>query len=251
MQHLIPFDFGGRAVRVVKDEKGEPLFVGKDVCQVLGYVNHNDALNKHCRGVAKRYPIADNLGRSQDMRVLSEPDVLRLIVGCALPAAEAFERWVFEEVLPAIRRTGSYSAPIVQEGGAAQAFSLLPKAVEAAMALGLDKNAAALSADQAVFKLTGASPMKLLGVTHLVAEQQELFFTPSELGARRGMSGRKLNMLLAEAGLQAKENDVWSPLPPAAGLYRVLDTGKRHSGGSPVLQVKWSEKALAMIGKAA
>ncbi|MBO1361920.1 hypothetical protein J2D73_19235, partial [Acetobacter sacchari] len=50
------------------------------------------------------------LGRQQVARVLSEPDVLRLIVGSKLPAAERFERWVFEEVLPSIRKTGGYIA---------------------------------------------------------------------------------------------------------------------------------------------
>ena len=46
---------------------GEPWFVGKDVAESLGYANTNDALNKHCRGVAKRYPIIDSLGRTQEM----------------------------------------------------------------------------------------------------------------------------------------------------------------------------------------
>jgi prophage antirepressor-like protein len=106
---LMPFHFDGRQIRVVTDENGEPLFVGKDVCEALGYANAADALKSHCRGVARRYPIADALGRTQETRVLAEPDVLRLIVNCSLPAAEPFERLVFEEILPTIRRTGSYS----------------------------------------------------------------------------------------------------------------------------------------------
>ena len=94
-----------------KSECGEPGFVGKDVCDRLGYANHNDAIGKHCRGVAIRYPIPDALGRDQDTRILTEPDVLRLIVSSSLPDAQEFERWVFEEVLPSIRRTGQYVAP--------------------------------------------------------------------------------------------------------------------------------------------
>ncbi len=106
--NLISYSFKDRPVRVVTDEHGEPWFVGKDVCELLGYTNQNDAMNRHCKGVVKRYPLA-TAGGTQEMRVLSEPDTLRLIVNSQLPAAQEFERWVFEDVLPSIRRTGSYS----------------------------------------------------------------------------------------------------------------------------------------------
>ena len=117
MNAITPFKFQDSVeVRTVTDDGGEVLFVGKDVCKALGYSNHNDAMNDHCRGVAKRYPILDSLGRTQEARVLTEADVLRLIVNSKLPAAEAFERWVFEEVLPSIRKTGSYTAPSAPTG---------------------------------------------------------------------------------------------------------------------------------------
>ena len=102
--------FEGMSVRIVMID-GEPWFVGKDVAERLGYTNPAKAMGDHCRGVTKRYPIVDALGRQQDARILSEPDVLRLIIGSKLPAAERFERWVFEEVLPAIRKTGAYGKP--------------------------------------------------------------------------------------------------------------------------------------------
>ena len=65
-------------VRTVTDDSGEVLFVGKDVCKALGYSNHNDAMNDHCKGVAKRYPL-QTAGGKQDARVLTEADVLRQI----------------------------------------------------------------------------------------------------------------------------------------------------------------------------
>ena len=116
MTAITPFKFKNKEVRTIIDERGEALFVGKDVCDNLAYSNHNDAMNDHCRGVAKRYPIPDSLGRLQPTRVLTEADVLRLVVNSTLPAAEEFERWVFEEVLPSIRKTGSYTAPQAQQG---------------------------------------------------------------------------------------------------------------------------------------
>lgn len=105
--NIIPFNSGEFSIRAVEID-GEPWFVGKDVCEALGYVNPADAISKHCKGVAKRYPLQTG-GGSQDVRVLAEPDVLRLIVKSSLPGAEKFERWVFEEVLPSIRKTGRYS----------------------------------------------------------------------------------------------------------------------------------------------
>ncbi len=106
MTDIVPFDFEGAAVRVV-EIGGEPWFVGKDVADRLGYTNPAKAMADHCKGVTKRYPLP-TAGGMQEIRIISEPDVLRLIVGSRLPAAERFERWVFEEVLPAIRRTGGY-----------------------------------------------------------------------------------------------------------------------------------------------
>jgi len=109
MSDLNVFAFDSQAVRVVMVD-GEPWFVGKDVACVLGYANHADAISKHCKGVAKRYPL-QTTGGLQEVRIISEPDMMRLIVGSKLPAAERFERCVFEEVLPSIRKTGRYEVP--------------------------------------------------------------------------------------------------------------------------------------------
>ena len=97
---------------------GEPWFVGKDVCDVLGYANANKAMGDHCKGVTERYPLQTK-GGVQEHSIINEPDMMRLIVNSALPAAERFDAWVFEDVLPTIRKTGSYSlAPAADENTA-------------------------------------------------------------------------------------------------------------------------------------
>jgi prophage antirepressor-like protein len=133
---------------------GQPLFVGKDVCDVLGYVNHNDAMSKHCKGVAIRYPIPDSLNRIRETRVLPEPDVLRLIVKSTLPDAERFERWVFETVLPTIRRTGAYSATPAIPQTLAQALRLAADQAERIEAQQLQIAEQAVSVD-ALNRLAG------------------------------------------------------------------------------------------------
>ena len=122
MSDLNVFAFDSQAVRVVMVD-GEPWFVGKDVAEVLGYTNHNKALGDHCKGVTKRYPL-QTPGGLQEVRIISEPDMLRLIVGSKLPAAERFERWVFEEVLPSIRKTGAYVDPAAPGAMGAQAHPM-------------------------------------------------------------------------------------------------------------------------------
>ena len=111
MTGITCYNFNGADVRTIVLPNGEPGFVGKDVAERLGYADTSDAIKRHCRGSVIRLPIPDALGRLQSTRILTEPDVLRLIVSSTLPEAEAFERWVFEEVLPSIRRTGQYVAP--------------------------------------------------------------------------------------------------------------------------------------------
>lgn len=90
------------------EEDGQVLFCGKDVAKALGYKDTTNAMKRHCRGVVKRHPITDSLGRTQEAVFITEPDLYRLITHSKLQTAERFERWVFEEALPAILRTGGY-----------------------------------------------------------------------------------------------------------------------------------------------
>ena len=107
---VTPFVFpgDGKAIRSLILPNGEPGFVGKDVAERLGYADTVNAIKQHCKGVAIYHPLP-TAGGLQDVRILTEPDVLRLIVSSNLPAAQEFERWVFEDVLPSIRRTGGYT----------------------------------------------------------------------------------------------------------------------------------------------
>lgn len=93
------------------EENGVIEFCGKDVAAALGYKDTNDAMKRHCNGAVKRRPIVDSLGRTQEARFITEPDLYRLITHSKLPSAQKFESWVFEEVLPSIRKHGGYLTP--------------------------------------------------------------------------------------------------------------------------------------------
>ena len=89
---------------------GKPYFVGADVAKALGYSNPRKAILDHCKGVTKRdTPTSSGV---QLMSYINEGDLYRLIMKSKLPSAEKFESWVMDEVLPTIRKTGSYQKPL-------------------------------------------------------------------------------------------------------------------------------------------
>lgn len=85
---------------------GKPYFVANDVAKSLGYKRPADAVTAHCKGSVKHRYLTE--GGEQEVKVIPEGDVYRLISRSKLPSAEKFERWVFDEVLPSIRKNGGY-----------------------------------------------------------------------------------------------------------------------------------------------
>ena len=106
---LSTFNFHNSPIRTITDPKGEIWFCGTDVCNILGYQNSRKALQDHCKeaGVTKRY--TPTTSGNQEITFINEPNLYRLIIKSRKPEAERVEAWVFEEVLPQIRKTGSYS----------------------------------------------------------------------------------------------------------------------------------------------
>ena len=108
-------------VRII-EEDGRVLFCGKDVAKALGYENPRDAIRRHCRGVVKRDGVSKTTNQHgvtteqvTQMSFIPEGDLYRMITHSKLPAAERFEKWVFDEVLPTIRKTGGYGQPVDME----------------------------------------------------------------------------------------------------------------------------------------
>ena len=91
---------------------GKQLFCAADIAAALGYSNTRDAIARHCRYVVKHdIPHPQNAEKNISMNMISEGDVYRLITHSQLPSAEQFELWVFDEVLPSIRKHGAYATP--------------------------------------------------------------------------------------------------------------------------------------------
>lgn len=115
MSNITPFDFDGHPIRVVTDDNGEPWFAANEVCEVLGFVNPRDAVARHVDDddVGKHDTLT--AGGRQRTTHINESGMYALIFGSTKPEAKRFKRWVTSEVLPSIRRTGSYTGPAAQQ----------------------------------------------------------------------------------------------------------------------------------------
>ena len=103
-------EFG--SIRVI-EQNGNYLFCGKDIAKALGYQRTADAISAHCKGVCV-LP-TPSAGGVQNTKFITEGDIYRLIAHSKLPSAERFERWVFDEILPSIRKHGAYMTEDVLE----------------------------------------------------------------------------------------------------------------------------------------
>lgn len=98
------FDFKGASLRTLTDEAGEPWFVAKDVCDILGHSNVSMALDRLDDDERSKF----NLGRQGETNIVNEAGLYSLVLGSRKPEAHEFKRWVTHEVLPQIRKTGGY-----------------------------------------------------------------------------------------------------------------------------------------------
>lgn len=87
-------------------EDGKTLFCAKDVATALGYKDTINAIKQHCKGVVKRHLLTE--GGNQLANFIPEGDIYRLVARSELPGADTFERWIFDEVIPSIRKNGGY-----------------------------------------------------------------------------------------------------------------------------------------------
>lgn len=101
-------EFG--TIRTIEKD-GEPWFVGKDVASALGYTDSFGALKKHVEEEDKLVCQIDSAGQKRDVTIINESGLYSLVLSSKLPTAKQFKRWVTSEVIPSIRKTGSYSVP--------------------------------------------------------------------------------------------------------------------------------------------
>jgi len=262
MPSLIPFQFESREIRVVMLDDG-PWWVASDVCAVLEISNTSQALSRldddECKSLKNNSlclnegVINQALNENQDVSLINEPGLYSLILSSRKPEAKAFKRWITHEVIPSIRKTGSYSAtntpaaPSIRAERELQA--LARETMRTLKTFGIVGNAAVISTDNYCRNLCGRSLLAALDATHLLADPRGRTYTPTELGkmCTPPLSAIKLNFELERAGLQKRDMGEWMPTDKATHLCEWLDTGKRHSSGAPVKQLRWFKQVLGHL----
>ena len=232
-------EFG--SVRVIM-QGGEPWFVASDVAKALGYERPNDAVNTHCKKVNK-FSYGESPRGAQPYNIIPESDVYRLIMRSKLPSAERFQDWVVEEVLPSIRKTGSYSmAPASTPG--VRPLRDIAAIYEAA---GIHGNQLALALDKFYKAESGMSALGAAGI-ELKEPKQDVHCNATQLGELMGgVKARTVNKRLAAAGLQESTPAGWRPTEFGKQYSVLLDTGKKTGNGTPVTQLKWYPTVLDII----
>lgn len=106
---IIPFDFEGNNFRSIKDQNDNPLFVGKDACNILGIQYYRDALSRldNDEKTTCRLKL-DGWNQARDITLINESGLYSLIMKSNKPIAKKFKRWITHEVLPSIRKYGTY-----------------------------------------------------------------------------------------------------------------------------------------------
>ena len=177
-------------VRVIMKD-GKPYFVGKDVAVCLGYIRPRDAIGRHCKGAVKQGILTN--GGIQEMLIIPESDLYRLIMRSELPNAVEFQDWVCDEVLPSIRKNGYYSVAPVQNERASLIMNIVdaPDDVTTALAVKNFENFVTAPLKEEIAELRPKSDYCDLVLT------AENTFSASEVAAQLGIrSATALNKFL-------------------------------------------------------
>lgn len=188
-------------VRIIEDG-AKTYFCGKDVAIILGYENTRKAIADHCKkdGVTF-HDLIDNLGRAQQAKFINESNLYRLIVSSKLPAAEKFERWVFEEVLPTIRKHGLFATDELLSNP-----DVLIKALQELKKERLEKQELLVKNELAKQQMKELEPKATY--YDLILQTKNLI-SITQIAKDYGMSGTKLNKILHEEKVQYKQGKTW------------------------------------------
>ncbi len=219
---------------------GEPWFVGKDVAEILGYVKPRNAIATHVDDDKALAPIQGGCSTGkQDTVIINESGLYSLILSSKLPSAKKFKRWVTSEILPAIRKTGSYTLPQDYPS----ALRALADAAEKCLALTAENEA-----QRQV--IADFQPVRQYVDTILASDET---MTVTQIAADYDMSARQLNRILHDAGIQHKVNGQWILYKKHMGMgytkSRTINITRIDGSPDTVINTEWSQKGRLLIHK--
>lgn len=253
MNDIQVFDNGDFTVRTINDN-GEIWFVAKDVLHALGYAADTQPsgqlrnVPEIWTGVKRLHTSSANgVIQEREMLCLTEQGLYFFLGRSDKPKALPYQMWIAGEVLPSIRKTGSYSL----EGKPTVIFDPMQSAKLIFEVAGIKSNQLALALDKVYKTYTGQSAL-LAGEIQLEAPVKEQALTPSQIAEAIGMGkgksgGRQVNALLDSFGFQHRIAGNWEPADKGLDYAVVVDTNKKHSNGTPVRQIKWNSSIVPVL----
>lgn len=218
-------EFG--TIRTVEQD-GKVMFCGKDVATALGYKRPKDAIAAHCKGAAIHRPLQTE-GGMQQARFITEGDLYRLIASSKLPSAQQFESWVFDEVLPSIRKQGAY----VYSNGTESDDVLMARGLLAAQTI-IDKKNAVIEGQQREIaelrpKALFADAVAASDGTCLIGELAKMMRQNGvHVGQNRLFEWLRRDGFLGKTG---SNYNVPTQMAMERGLFRIKETAVTHSDG--------------------
>lgn len=234
-------------IRTVEDG-GKVLFCGSDVAKALGYSDTAKAIKAHCKDDGWVIcPVIDNLGREQQAKFINEGNVYRLITHSKLPTAQEFEHWVFDEVLPSIRRNGAYMTDSTLE----QALTSPDFLIQLATKLKEEKaKNAQLETTVAVQNQQILELKPKASYYDVVLNCKDLLST-TEIAKDYGKSAKWLNNQLHEMGIQFKQGFTWLLYQKYAEKGYTSTKTQTFSGNDGAIHSKthtyWTQKGRLFI----
>lgn len=226
---VVTFSFESQDLRTITID-GEPHFVAKDVAEALGYARPDQAIAKHCKAVLTS-PL-DSGGQVRHMKIIPERDVYRLIMRSKLPAAEKFEEWVVGEVLPSIRKHGTYATPAMLEQMLAD-----PTTMITALENLKEERAKRIEAEQQIEqdrpKVVFAESIEVAETTILIGELAKLIqqSTQYKVGQNRLFEWMRQNGYLHKGG---SSRNMPTQRSMDLGLFEIKETTIARSSGTHI-----------------
>lgn len=242
---LIPFDFESHSLRVVLDMQGDPWFVAADVLGTLSLdrkaLERLDADEKGVRSI-------HTPGGDQAMTIVNEPGLYTLVLGSRKAEAKRFKRWITHEVIPAIRKTGSYAMPPSRAALPAPTqdcvASILMIGEAIAKVPGVKSGIAMAATLNCIHENTGLT-IEVLRRSLPASNEPICSLNATQLGQLLGLSAMCVNLKLAEQGLQYRnERDEWELTQMGQAWAEAMPYSRRgHSG----YQILWNPAVAGML----
>lgn len=231
-------------VRTQVDEKGEPWFCAKDVCDALGYLKARNAIAQHVdEDDALKQGLIDSMGRKQQTTFINESGLYALILSSKLESAKRFKHWVTSEVLPAIRKHGAYFTNDALERAVREPDFL----IKLASVIKHERQQKEMYAQKCTEQGETIKQLEKQSAYVVHVLQSPGLLNINQIAQDYGISAQCLNSLLRQHLIQYKSNNQWI-------LYaKYKDKGYVHStthildNGIVVMHTQWTQKGRLFL----